>query len=181
MKQSERMRMYRSYYENPLRKQYEAEKRELRSASPLLVFCYFVLVILFILSFVYGYLFLGDNEIFGAETFLVALVFGIVNLLLACVIVLALVNDNKEKQFECSKLREKYEEQGLYEVENPCREPCGERDYDGDWVCSVTGNLLSWQEFAWCQVKGNCMHCSKFVTAFFGADALENWNYEIQK
>lgn len=181
MRQSERMRLRKAYLEHPLRVSYEGERRVLLTSSPILRFYYCVLAVQFILLFVYGNLLFRKNSILEAETLVVILVFSIVNLLLMCAIVSALITDRKEKIRNCSMLKEKYEKLGLIEVSDPCWESCGERNNDWDYVCSVTGELLSCREFDWCQVKGNCKHCSKFVTAYLGEDALEYWNYEIQK
>lgn len=182
MRQSERMRLRKAYLEHPLRVSYEGERRVLLTSSPILRFYYCVLAVQFILLFVYGNLLFRKNSILEAETLVVILVFSIVNLLLMCAIVPALITDRKEKMQNCSLLKEKYKKLGLIEVADPCREACGEWDNDREeWICSATGEQLNYREFRWCQVKGNCKHCSKFVTAYLGEDALEYWNYEIQK
>lgn len=192
MKQSERMRLSKAYHEHPLRKQYESEKNNLSITSPMLYIYYFIIAIPIILFFVYGYLFFADGNdyidvdaLFGTGAIFVVVFLGIVNVLFIGPFVflwaVGQIDKLKEKAIPCKDLKEKYAKLGLIEVSDPFRESCGEYDDDGDLICSVTGELLDYREFAWCEVKGNCKHCSKFVTAYLGEDALEYWNYEIQK
>lgn len=191
MKQSERIRLSKAYREQPLREQYEAEKREISITSPLLYVYYFVKSIPIILFFVYGFLFfyglylddyLDDR---GMSYMIVSFVLGVVNALFVGPFIILWADDQKDnlKKDEpcCEKLKEKYEKLGLVEVSYPLRESCGEYDDDGDLICSVTGELLDYREFSWCQVKGNCEHCSKMVKAYWGDDALSWWTKEIQK
>ncbi len=149
---------------------------------------YFIAAIPIILFFVYGFLFfyglyLDDER--GTTYTIVSFVLGVVNALFVGPFIILWVSSQKAKLKEydpsCKELKEKYAKLGLIEVSDPFSESCGEYDDDGDLICSVTGELLDYREFAWCQDKGNCKHCSKMVKAYWGEDALSWWTQEIQK
>lgn len=186
MKQSTRLRMRKEYLEHPLRQQYENEKKNISTKSPIKHLLNLILAIPIILIFVIGFCFFSDawfdNPII--ENTFTTLFLGIINLI-ACGIVFSWVEEQKKKLNEESdefkELKEKYEQKGLYEIteEELLNGKCAELDSDDDWVCSVTGEWLSSSEARWCLVSGNCRHCRKFVEAYLGT--TEYWPYEIKR
>ncbi len=187
MKQSTRIRMYKEYHDHPLRKEYEANKRKVKkykkSASDILGIC--VCIIPFILIFVFGYLFFGNVTIVKYSilfNWFLIIALGIGNIFLCMgslwVFMEGTFKGCETKDFEA--LKEKYEQKGLTEVDDPYNAKCGEYDdYDEYFVCSANMQPLNNQERVWCSTAGNCKHCARFIRAM-GFDPELHRN-EIQK
>lgn len=189
MKQSDRMRLYLEYYNHPLKKEYLKEKSKIKSrrlptnSKIVIAIC----TIPFILIFVIGYLFFKDvNFIYGLGSIghtLLYIAVGIGNLVLcfyAACLSIEYGFSKSEETDEFEKLRKKYEEKGLWEVDDPFTEKCSEfDDYMDCFVCSATREPLSNQEIRWCETPGNCRKCARFLTAM-GFDVknredIEKW------
>lgn len=188
VQQLNRIKWTKEYMSHPLRKEYEAEKRKLKKAcSPIKRLLYllllipgapFVLLLIALLDFgtamnaagPLGYIFVLGIEI--------AILYGIIRLYGW---IKEEIDDGKPDPAEYKKLREKYHERGLYEhtKKELFDSRCAELDDYDNWVCGITGELLSADEINWCYSKGNCKYCSKFVNAYAGT--TQGWIYPLEK
>lgn len=190
MKQSERIKWYLSYNNHPLKNEYLKEKSKIkyRRISGFQKLIIALCTIPFILIFVIGYLFFESvyiiNGLGGLGHTLLYIAAGIGNLILCLYIFFAAFEYGLgwEKTDEFEKLQKKYREKGLLEVDDPFLSECSE--YDNmleERVCSVTREPLSNREIEWCQTRGNCRKCARFVNAM-GID-VNDWSkyHEIEK
>lgn len=177
--QSTRLRMVKAYYAHPLRKEYEAEKERLYNKNPKRFIPTLVMLFPWIMIIVYGIIFFNIFDSF------IVVVLGIINLFV-CLCSIGW-GDSLKKEFEkntagVDKLKAKYQQKGLYEVTESelLSSKCGEYDYNSEeFVCSATGERLSYMDYNWCQTPGNCKYCRRFVTAYVGD--TKYWSFEIKR
>ncbi|MGN0548214.1 MAG: hypothetical protein ACI4IM_01305 [Acutalibacteraceae bacterium] len=188
MDQSTRIKYYIKYNNHPLKNEYEKEKKKIKVrrlplSRKIIIAASFIPIIMF---FVIGYWFFNDIHIvdnlscFGHTVLYI--LWGIGNIFseLLPLMFFTLYGAKWIYTDDFKKLKEKYEEKDLIEVDSPFLSSCGEFDCDLDhFVCSVNREPLSLRERKWCSTPGNCRKCARFLTAMgFDTelyDNLEKW------
>lgn len=183
MKQSERIRHYLDFQQNPLKNEYLGKKSLIKKTSldPLEKFIVAVSFIPVVLFFVIGYLFFKPVHIFsndGWSNSVMLIFWGVINIIVCLYAfahgVLEIIEGAGETD-EYKKLRDEYSAKGLVEVDDPFKAKCSEYDdYMECTVCSATREPLNYREYKWCEVPGNCSKCARFLRAM-GKDP-QQWN-----
>lgn len=183
MKQSERIRHYLDFQQNPLKNEYLGKKSSIKGTSltlleKVIVAVSFIPIILF---FVIGYLFFKPVYIFSddiIENSVALIICGIINAIICLYAlwygIIEMIQGADETD-EYKKLRDEYSAKGLVEVDDPFKAKCSEYDdYMECTVCSATREPLNYRECKWCEVPGNCSKCARFLRAM-GKDP-QQWN-----
>ncbi|MGN0515516.1 hypothetical protein [Eubacterium sp.] len=183
MKQSERIQYCKKYgkncYSNPLWKEYKKEKKDIyKKLQPLWVRWPRIMVIgylfLFIVSWVSVMALPEGIENVALVTFWASLILGVINLVVFFFGLGYVPEDDFADELE--KLCEKYAKKGFFEEDELFLHECCEYDICQDsFVCCVTKQPLSSQDYYFCSRPGNCKQCRTFVSAYLGADAVEWW------
>lgn len=180
MKQSERMRLFLQYRNHPLRKEYEEKKKQILSKHK--CFQYYLITIIQVLSCVMIPGWLVVLCVLDFE-FSFPIILGIINLVCAFFSLLY-GGENKEwyqeqrNEKELIELKTNFKEKGCVEAEDPYTKECGEYNNYDVFVCSATQQPLTFEEKQWCQTKGNCKNCARFLRCM-GFD-IDDWSEEMR-
>lgn len=175
MKQSERMRLYLEFNNHPLKTEYLSKKRGMKHRKLIDKWYIALKAVPFILILVFGYLFFSTDD--WNEMCCYTIV-GLINLYICFKVLNSDFSQHWEETEDYQKLKDEYEAKGLYEVDDPFREECGEYNDDGMFVCSATQQPLTFEEKQWCQTKGNCENCARFLRCM-GFD-IDDWSEEMR-
>lgn len=180
MTQSDRIRLCKEYYANPLHREYEEKvKKVKKNKPPVYIFLCALWAVPIILFFVYGFIFATHENLdvqFGI------FILGVLNVAAAFFygLIFSELTEKYTNRYNKDALRElknEYKEKGLVVMTESdlFDSVCCERDNHERNVCCVTKEPI---QSYFCSTPGKCRDCKTFITAYLGADVAERMEKE---
>lgn len=185
--QSWYIKKYIEYAMHPKRFEYEAKKEKIMMREPLSYYLTYLTNLFFLVTFVLigrllvflcwdyddvGFL-LGFEQLFYI---LLTVILGLVNIGAG----LWWTDKSSEwrekiaQRYNKNELNELYEKTGVYEVklEDIYKHKCGELDYWDNWICSATGEQISYRKLCECHRDG-CRNCKTLSDVLYNSIDME--------